>query len=116
VPVGRAGGQAEWAGHDEELARSREDREFQRRLEAVTVSATSSRGWIRVRSRALVSWHIRIPREPVGSLSEQEFLAEVDGAVASLLADYRAQVTLLTDAIYDIGVPRALRAAGGQGS
>jgi hypothetical protein len=67
---------------------------------------------VAVRSRALRSWDVEIAGEPVGSLTESEFLTELDSAVAALLADHRAKVTLLTDAVYDIGLPRSMRTAG----
>jgi hypothetical protein len=103
---------AAWAEHDDEPESTDQDREFQRRLQAMTLVASSARGWVTVRSRALVSWQVEIAGEPVGSLTEQEFLAEIDSAVSALLADYRAQLALLTDAVYDIGLPRSMRTAG----
>ena len=65
-----------------------------------------------IRSRALVTWRVELADEPVGSLTEQQFLAELDSAVAAVLASHRAKVTLLTDAVYDIGLPRSMRTAG----
>ncbi|MEU8236403.1 hypothetical protein AB0C12_43000 [Actinoplanes sp. NPDC048967] len=101
-----------WADHDEEAATTDNDREFEQRLAHLQVIGVSTHGRVTVRSRALVSWHVEIAREPVGSLTESEFLAEVGSAVAALLADHRAKVTLLTDAVYDIGLPRSMRTAG----
>jgi len=103
---------ASWADRDEEPATTDQDREFQGRLAALEIVGVSASGWVTVRSRALVSWHVEIAGEPVGSLTEPEFLAELDSAVSALLADHRAKVTLLTDAVYDIGLPRSMRAAG----
>lgn len=101
-----------WADQDEEPEPSADDREFERRLAEVNVVGSSPRGWLVLRSRALVSWRVEIIGDPVGSLTEREFLAEIDGAVRELLADHRAKLILLTDAVYDIGLPRAMRAAG----
>jgi hypothetical protein len=101
-----------WADRDEQPEPTDEDRDFQRQLADLRVTGVSARGRVIVRSRALVSWHVEIAGEPVGSLTESEFLAELDSAVAALLADHRAKVTLLTDAVYDIGLPRSMRAAG----
>lgn len=103
---------AAYVNAGDETAESEEDRIFRQRLEQLTVSGVSGRQWVRVRSRALVSWEVRIAGEPVGSLTEQEFLAELDSAVAGLLADHRAKLILLTDAVHDIGLPRAMRTAG----
>jgi len=103
---------AGWADEEEEPEPSELDREFRERLEGLTVTGVSAHGWVSVRSRALVSWHVEIAGEPVGSLTEQQFLAELDGAVAAVLADHRAKLTLLTDAVYDIGLPRSMRTAG----
>jgi len=89
-----------------------EDRDFQRQFADLQVAGVSARGRVIVRSRALVSWHVEIAGESVGSSTESEFLAELGSAVAALLADHRAKVTLLTDAVYDIGLPRAMRTAG----
>jgi hypothetical protein len=86
------------------------DREFQRRLERMDVSGRSALGRVTVRSRALVSWQVDI--RPGPALTEREFLAELDSAVAAVLADHRARLILLTDAIHDIGLPRAMRTAG----
>ncbi|GAB2617944.1 hypothetical protein Aab01nite_31500 [Paractinoplanes abujensis] len=104
-----------WADRDEEPADTEQDHEFRRRLATVRVSGVSARGRVTVRSRALVAWEVEIAGEPVGSLTEPEFLAEVDSAVVALLADHRARVALLTDAVYDIGLPRSMR-AGGRGA
>lgn len=103
---------AAWADRDEESRTTDEDRDFQRRLAALQVTGVSAHGRVTLRSRALVSWHVELAGEPVGSLTESEFLAELDSAVAALLADHRAKVTLLTDAVYDIGLPRSMRTAG----
>jgi hypothetical protein len=97
-------------GPDEEPEPDAADREFQRRLERMDVAGRSVLGRVTVRSRALVSWQVDI--QPGPALTERDFLAELDSAVAALLADHRAKLTLLTDAIYDIGLPRAMRTAG----
>jgi hypothetical protein len=103
---------AAWADDDDEPEPTEQDREFRRRLEELTVTGVSAHGWVTVRSRALVSWQVEIAGEPVGSLTEQQFLAELDSAVTALLADHRAKLTLLKDAVYDIGLPRSMRIAG----
>nr|WP_296067835.1 hypothetical protein [uncultured Actinoplanes sp.] len=102
----------DWARRDpgDEPEPDDADREFQRRLERMHVAGRSALGRVTVRSRALVSWQVEI--EPGAALTEREFLAELDSAVAALLADHRARLTLLTDAVYDIGLPRAMRTAG----
>jgi hypothetical protein len=101
-----------WADRDDEPALTAEDHEFERRLAGLSLMGSSPRGWLTLRSRALVSWQVEINGDPVGSLSEREFLAELDGAVRDLLADHRAKLIRLTDTVYDIGLPRAMRAAG----
>ncbi|HET6482196.1 MAG TPA: hypothetical protein VFG35_19485 [Actinoplanes sp.] len=101
-----------WTDRDEDPEPTDEDRDFQRQFADLRVAGVSARGRVIVRSRALVSWHVEIAGESVGSLTESEFLAELGSAVAKLLADHRAKVTLLTDAVYDIGLPRAMRTAG----
>ena len=103
---------AAWADADDEPEPTEQDREFRRRLQELTVTGVSAHGRVIVRSRALVSWHFEIDGEPVGSLTEQQFLDELDSAVAAVLADHRAKLTLLKDAVYDIGLPRAMRTAG----
>ncbi len=101
-----------WVDQDDEPEPTEEDREFGRRLEELSVTGMSARGLVTIRSRALVSWQVEIAGEPVGSLTEQEFLVELDSAVAALLADHRAKLILLTDAVYDIGLPRSMRTDG----
>lgn len=101
-----------WVDQDEEPESTGEDHEFRRRLEELTVAGVSTHGWVTVQSRALVSWHVEIVGEPVGSLTEQQFLAELDSAVAAVLADHRAKLTLPKDAVYDIGMPRSMRTGG----
>ncbi|MEV4639206.1 hypothetical protein AB0J80_17810 [Actinoplanes sp. NPDC049548] len=101
-----------WADQDEEPEPTDEDRKFQRQLEQLNIAGVSANGWVTLRSRALVSWQVEIAGEPVGSLTEQEFLAELSSAVVALLADHQAKVMLLTDAVYDIGLPRSMRTAG----
>ncbi|MEU4219692.1 hypothetical protein [Actinoplanes sp. NPDC026623] len=101
-----------WTDRDDEPDATDDDREFQRRLGDLQVVGVSTGGRVTVRSRALVSWHVEIGEEPVGSLTESEFVAELSGAIVALLADHRAKVILLTDAVYDIGLPRSMRTAG----
>jgi hypothetical protein len=101
---------ASWVDSDEPATPADEDREILRRLEQVEVSGVSPHGWVRLRSRALVSWQVLIENEPAAELSEQQFLAELGGAASALLGDYDAKLILLTDEISDIGLPRHLRA------
>jgi hypothetical protein len=103
---------ASWVDRDEEPQPTDEDGEFARRLADLRVTGAAPGGSVTVRSRALVSWDVEIRGEPVGSLTEPDFVAELESAVAALLADHRAKVALLTDAIYDIGLPRSMRTAG----
>jgi len=49
----------------------------------------------------------------VRALTESEFLGQVDSAVADILRDWQHQVIVLTEEIYGIGVPIALRTAAG---
>jgi len=94
------------AGEDEPR-----DRVFQERLEQMTVTGASESGRISLRSRALVRWEVTIADGTVRSLSQQEFLAELSTALAAVFDDYRAQLIILTDEIYDIGVPDSFRRA-----
>jgi hypothetical protein len=59
----------------------------------------------------LVSWEFEIAPGALRALWESEFLEELRGAVAAVLADYQSQVTLLTDECFDLGLPRWRRVA-----
>jgi hypothetical protein len=49
----------------------------------------------------------------VGELAERlTLLAELEAAVGAPLADHQAKLALLTDEVYDIGLPRAMRTPG----
>jgi hypothetical protein len=82
---------------------------FRERLEQLVVSGTSAQRWIRLRSRALVRWEVTAAEATVRTLTEEQFLGEVDSAVTDILGDYQAQLITLTDEIYDIGVPDSFR-------
>jgi hypothetical protein len=89
-------------------------REYWQRLEQLPVTGTSARQYLTLRSRALVSWEVELAPGTIRALRETEFLDELSSAVRAALADYRARVTLLTDELLDLGVPRGRR-AGTQG-
>ena len=93
----------------------RDDRLFQERLRQLEVTGVSPGGWVRLRSRALVDWEVALTPGAVRSLTEQEFLAELGSAVHELMSDYQARVILLTDEVYDIGIPKPLRRPGAAG-
>ncbi|WP_143232254.1 hypothetical protein [Actinoplanes regularis] len=105
---------AAWADSDADPEQNAEDRRFQQALEQLDVAGTSPARWVRVTSRALASWDFRLRPETLRVLPEHEFLAETTGAVTALLADHRAKTILLTDEVYDIGLPRSMREAGAQ--
>jgi hypothetical protein len=84
---------------------------FRERMEALVVRGSSVQGWITVRSRALVHWEVEVGAGAIRHLSEDEFLAELGGAIADVLRDWQGKLIVLTDEIYDIGVPASLRRA-----
>jgi hypothetical protein len=86
------------------------DVEFRERTAALVARGDSARGWVSARSRALVGWEVTVADGAVRTLSQAEFLAEVDGAAAAILRDWQNKVILLTDDLYDIGVPASLKA------
>jgi hypothetical protein len=86
-----------------------DDLRFQQRLEEMTVAGRSTSQWINVRSRALVRWEFAISGGAIHTLGEEEFLAELNSAVTDILRDYQSKLRLLTDDIYDIGLPRSAR-------
>jgi hypothetical protein len=89
---------------------SSREREYWQRLAELTVTGVSAHDEITVHSRALVSWEFTIVPGTAQALSESEFLAEVRSGVVAALADYRAQVVLLTGDYFDLGLPRGHRA------
>lgn len=92
-----------------------DDHLFQQRLEEMTVTGRSADRWITVSSRALVRWEFLISGGALRALDEAGFLTELNSAVTAVLRDYQSQLILLTDQIYDIGLPRsARRSADGQ--
>lgn len=84
-----------------------EDRRFRERLEQLHLAGASADGRIGIRSRALVHWELTIAPGTLRALTEPEFLAQLDGAVREVVADYRARLILLTHEVYDIGLPRS---------
>lgn len=90
-----------------------EDVAFRERRAALTVRGRSSRGWIEASSRALVRWEVTVDAGAVRTLTESEFFAELDSAVTDILRDWRHKVIVLTEEIYGIGVPSALRITAG---
>jgi hypothetical protein len=85
------------------------DRIFRERLEQLDVSGTSAQGSIALRSRALVRWEVVVTEGTLRRLTEEQFLGELDSAIADILGDYQAQLITLTDELYDIGVPASFR-------
>jgi hypothetical protein len=90
-----------------------QDVAFRERMEALVVQGTSAQGWISLRSRALVHWEVEVGAGAIRQLSEEEFLAELSGVIADIPRDWQGKLIILTDEIYDIGVPAPLRRAGG---
>jgi hypothetical protein len=105
---------AAWADAGADSDQSAEDRLFRQSLEQLEVAGTSPGQWVTVTSRALTSWDFRLKPATLRALPEHEFLAETTGAVTALLVDHRAKTILLTDEVYDIGLPRSMREAGAQ--
>jgi hypothetical protein len=87
------------------------DLAFRERMEALVVHGRSAHGWISMRSRALVHWDVKVGADAIRQLSEDEFLVELSGAIADILRDWQGKLIVLTDEIYDIGVPASLRRA-----
>ncbi|MFI1989082.1 hypothetical protein [Actinoplanes sp. NPDC020271] len=81
---------------------------FRERQAALVVRGRSARGRLEVSTRALLRWDVTVTEGTVSSLSESEFLAEANSLVAEVLRDWRNQTALLTNEIYDIGVPKWL--------
>jgi hypothetical protein len=83
-----------------------EDRTFWVRMEQVVARGVSQGRALTVHSRAMTGWDFDIADGALDTLSEAEFVAELRGAVLDLLIDYRAQVVLLTDEVYGLGLPK----------
>jgi hypothetical protein len=88
-----------------------EDIGFRDRRANLIVHGRSPHGWIKVTSRALVRWEVDVAGGAVRALSETDFLAELDGVVTDVLRRWQQEVIVLSDEIYGIGVPAALRQA-----
>lgn len=82
---------------------------FRERLAQMVVIGGSAQRWITIRSRALVRWDVTVADGAVRTLTEEEFLGQANSALADVLADYQSQLIMLTDEMYDIGVPNSLR-------
>jgi hypothetical protein len=80
-------------------------RRYWERLEELVANGESPGGYLWIRSRALVRWEFTIADGTLRSLAEEAFVAELTGAVTDLIADYRAQVVLVTDELFDLGLP-----------
>lgn len=100
------------AGDDPIIDDQPRDLVFRERMEALIVRGRSAEGWINMRSRALVHWDVDVGVGAVRQLGEDEFLLELSGAIADILRDWQGKLIVLTDEIYDIGVPASLRRAG----
>jgi hypothetical protein len=87
------------------------DLEFRERMAALVVQSRSEEGWISLHSRALVDWNVEVGADAIRQLGEDEFLAELSGAVTHIVRDWQGKLIVLTDEIYDIGVPASLRRA-----
>ncbi|MEV6926151.1 hypothetical protein AB0M46_16870 [Dactylosporangium sp. NPDC051485] len=92
-----------------------EERIYWERFEQLVVRGASDRGEVRVQSRALVSWDFDIDEGVLRTLTEAEFLAALRAATSDLLADYRAQLTLLQDEVLGMGLPKWFRTEAVQG-
>lgn len=92
------------------------DRWFSDGLKQMIVTGSSASGRIRLRSRALVRWECVIAPGTVRALTERDFLAELDQAVAEVTSDYRARVIMLTDEVYGLALPQSYRSPTSVGS
>jgi hypothetical protein len=86
-------------------------RGFREGIERLVLTGSCRDGCVTARSRALVRTEVAIAPGLLDRCTEAEFLAELHTAAGDLLADYRAQLILLRDEIYDLGLPTWYRRA-----
>lgn len=84
---------------------------FRERRAALVARGRSAQGWVEASSRGLVRWEVVVGSGALRKLTESEFLGELDTAVADILRDWRLKTVVLSDEVYGIGVPGALRQA-----
>lgn len=77
-----------------------------RQVEAVGQSPT---GAVTIRTVGPLQWEVHIEPGTLRSLGEQRFLAELHAALAALVADRRATISLLKAKHFDLGIPREWR-------
>lgn len=95
----------DYAGTPSEAEDSAQERTFAERSEQLECSGRSAGGDIELRTRGLRQWDVTIAPGTLARLPEHTFVAELSGAVAEVLADHRARMVLLTDELFDLGLP-----------
>jgi hypothetical protein len=84
------------------------DAAFRERVEHLVAAGRSASAAVAARSVGLVRWEFAIAEGTLSRLDVDDFVAEVVGAVAATVADYRRQTIVLTAELY--GPPPGHRA------
>lgn len=90
-------------------------RQYRQAITQLVTCADSDDGRIRLTTRGMVSWEVRIATGTVRRRSESEFLAQLHGAIGNLFADYQGKVMVIRDDLYDLGWSERSRRASGFG-
>ena len=62
---------------------------YREELRNLNLDAESEGGWVRVRSRGLIDWRFELAPDTLDAIDREEFLTEVNGAVAAVIARQR---------------------------
>jgi hypothetical protein len=95
--------------HDDAVDLGPGRREYRQRLGQIVAEGASADRSIRVRTEGMRRWEFTIAEQTLRRLLEREFVGQLSGAVANLLASHQVQVILLKDEIYGLGLPDRLQ-------
>lgn len=90
-------------------------RAYRRAVTQLVAWADSDDAQIRLSTRGMVSWQVSLAPGTVRRLAEDEFLAQLHGAVGALFAQWRRKVMVVRDDLYDLGWSERSRRANGFG-
>ncbi|HEY8472444.1 MAG TPA: hypothetical protein VIL37_07380 [Natronosporangium sp.] len=86
-------------------------RRYRQALRELAAAGASPSGNVQVTSTGLMEWWFEIQPGTLASFTEPQFVVEVEGAVANVIADHEARAVLLKDEFFGLDLPPSVREA-----
>lgn len=80
-------------------------RRFQEARRKVVACGASMGQWLNIETRGMASWRVSMRDGTVATLSQEQFLLELNGCVQDLLIDYYEKLIRLKDEFFGLSLP-----------